>query len=171
MWARLAQGGTPWDIARDESAYPLERLLEAADAVGRDDTAPQQRARLKDAHEGVRYWAAVGFNAREKLDAADLEALRAALADTDAVVRIEAAAALARHGEGEAALPVLTAALADSTFEIALHAARALQMLGPVAEPARKDMAAALTRARQAEATGETMAMFIRFSLEAALEP
>jgi len=169
MWARLDGTFTPWTVARDDTRYPLERLLEAADAVGRDEAATRQREWLRAADDGVRYWAAVGLHARTQLSGADREALRTALGDTSPVVRIEAAAALAHHGDLDAALPVLTAALHDASREVALHAARALELLGSAARPAHAEMRVRLAAAREAESRGNDIAMFIRFSLEAAL--
>lgn len=169
MWARLGEGSTPWAIARDKTRYPLARLLDVADAVGRMDGAPRQREWLRDADDGVRYWAAVGLNARAQLSEADRDALRGASRDSSAVVRIEAAAALARSGESDAALPILTAALESDSGEVVLHAARALQLIGPAARPAEPAMRAALAAARKAEERGDPIAMFIRFSLDAAL--
>jgi uncharacterized sulfatase len=169
MWSRFSAEKTPWDIAREETRYPLDRLLNAADAVGRDSAAPAQRQWLQDTDDGVRYWAAVGFQARQHLAAADRDDLLSAVRDRSPVVRIEAAAALARHDDAEAALPVLMAALADASPEVVLHASRALQLLGPVALPARQKMSQALAIAREREAAGQDIAMFIRFSLESAL--
>lgn len=171
MSARIGDKDTPWAVAHDETRYPLARLLDAADAVGRDEAAPRQREWLRDADDGVRYWAAVGLHARAQLAEADREALRAALRDTSPVVRIEAAAALGAHGETEAALAVLTAALRDDSREVALHAARALELLGPAAKPARPAMQSRLAIAHEAEAHGDHLSMFIRFSLETALQP
>jgi HEAT repeat protein len=170
MWSRIANGDTPWQIARDEAQYPLKRLLEAAHAVGRPDAVAKQRAWLTDTHDGVRYWAAVGFRARSELAEEDRVALRSALMDQSAVVRIEAAAALSQNGEADAALPTLATALHDDSLEIALHAARALELLGPAVQAAHGDMKDVLTKVRPAEDGGDTMAMFIRFSLEAALK-
>jgi N-sulfoglucosamine sulfohydrolase len=169
MWARIDREKTPWDAARDRSLYPLERLLDGAEAVGRDGAAPQQRAWLLDADDGVRYWAAVGLLARRELSDADRQSLRAALVDPSHVVRIEAAAALAGQGEPGAALSVLTAAMGDRSSEVRLHAARALELLGTNASAATPAMRVALAEAREEEARGQTIAMFIRFSIEAAL--
>jgi uncharacterized sulfatase len=168
MWSRLHSGGTPWEIARDEARYPLERLLQAADAVGRD-AAGSQRRWLRDTDDGVRYWAAIGLHAAAMLAEEDRTALGHALQDESPAVRIEAAAALARHGEPDAALVVLSASLRDDAPEVVLHAARTLELLGPAARPAHPAMQSALTKARERELAGEDMAMFIRFSLEAAL--
>jgi N-sulfoglucosamine sulfohydrolase len=169
MWARLKSGNTPWDVARDETRFPLKRFLEAASVVGRDDATHLQRDWLHDANDGMRYWAAVGLHAAATLSEADRSALREALRDSSSVVRIESAAALARHGEHSAALATLSAALRDELPETVLHAARGLELLGPSARPVYPEMRAALATAREREAAGDEVALFIRFSLEAAL--
>jgi N-sulfoglucosamine sulfohydrolase len=171
MQTHIGTQNTPWVIAHDDTRYPLDRLLAAADAVGRPEAAPRQRGWLRDPDDGVRYWAAVGLRARPQPAEADLEGLRAALRDASPVVRIEAAATLAAHGEPTAALPVLTAALRDDSTQVALHAARALELLGSAAKPAQPAMQARLALAREAEGKGDPISMFIRFSLEAALKP
>lgn len=171
MWSRLKPGETPCGIAQVDARYPLARLLDAADAVGRDDRAAHQRDLLHDADAGVRYWAALGLRARRGLDDQDRAALHAALKDVSPVVRIEAATALAVHGEATPALPVLKDALNDPSREIVLHAARALELLGPVARPLHANMQSVLETMREAEKSNDTMAMFVRFALEAALQP
>lgn len=172
MWARLKGNDTPWSLAHDNARYPLERLLEVAGAVGRDEAASQQRDWLRDPDDAVRYWATVGLHARASLTEADRVALRAALRDDSPVLRIEAAWALASQKEAEVALPVLAAALRDNSPEVKLHAARALELLGPVAAPVHSEMRAALAAAKEREAGGsDILAMFVRFSLEAALPP
>lgn len=130
MWACLKSGNTPWDVARDETQFPLKRFLEAASVVGRDNATHLQRDWLQDANDGMRYWAAVGLHAAATLSEADRSALREALCDSSSVVRIESAAALARHGEHSAAFATLSAALRDELPETVLHAARALELLG-----------------------------------------
>jgi N-sulfoglucosamine sulfohydrolase len=171
MWARLRPGESARDVARDDTRYPLARLLTAAGAVGDEAAAGRQRAWLRDPDDAVRYWAAVGLNARPTLEPADREALRAALGDASPVVRLEAAGALGRAGATEAALPVLREGLTDASPIVALHAARALQSLGAKATSLRTVMAERLAAARKAEAAGDDYSMFIRFALEAAMAP
>lgn len=173
MWDRLGGNGTPWRLARDHTLYPLPRLLEAADAGGRPEAAARQQTWLRDPDDGLRYWAALGLHAQPALDPSSLAALRAALEDPSTTVRIEAAAALATHGAPEAALPVLTAALDSASPETVLHAARALELLGAAAQPAHAAMRARLETARAAEADTkeDIFSLFIRFALEAALDP
>jgi HEAT repeat protein len=112
----------------------------------------------------------VGLHAADHLAEPDRAALRQALQDESAVVRIESAAALVHHGEAERALPLLAAALKHDSREVVLHAARALELLGPAARPVHREMQAALARAREGESAGDDIAMFIRFSLEGALD-
>lgn len=175
MWDLVEEQGkggrrrTPWEIAQDEQRFGIERLLDAAEGVGRDDALPAQVEWLEDAHAGVRYWGAVGLNARARLEPRAVEALRARLADAAAAVRIEAAAALAKHGDLNRSLQVLAAGLKEEREENVLHAARALELLGAAAAPMRPAMAEALGRAKEREAGGGVIAMFTRFSLEAAL--
>jgi hypothetical protein len=52
-----------------------------------------------------------------------------------------------------------------------LHAARALQSLGDLVKPAHPAMLEVLERARREEKAVGDPAMYLRFSLEAALEP
>lgn len=171
LWSRLNPGETPCGFAQLEERYPLERLLDVADVVAGEAESARQREWLSDADAGVRYWAALGLRARPELDAEDRGALRAALDDESPAVRVEAATALADHGEAATALPVLQDALKHPSREIALHAARALELLGPVARPLHPDMQSVLETMREAEKSHDTMAMFVRFALEAALQP
>jgi N-sulfoglucosamine sulfohydrolase len=170
MWARIRSGESALDVARDDRRYPLVRLIAAAEAVGDDNAAPRQREWLRDPDDGIRYWAAVGLAARPVLTPADRTALRTALQDSSAVVRIEAGAALVRAGETVAGLPVLRTGLLDPSSIVALHAARALQLLGSAATPLRAEMVRRLETARAEENAGNDYGMFIRFALEAALD-
>lgn len=168
---RLGGSGTPLEWAQDRERYPLERLLDAADRVGRPEAQGEQVRLLRDPDDGVRYWAAVGLHAAGALPAEARTALRAALTDSCGVVRIEAAAALADQGEGAEALPVLTTALRSPQLDLALHAARALELSGRRAQPAWPVMREVLQRVRDEEASVGDPAMYLRFSLEAALGP
>lgn len=169
VWERLDKRSTPLEMARDEKSYPLARLLAVADLAGREDAAQQLPGLLADEDDGVRYWAAVGCSAASRIPEPTRSALRERLSDPSAVVRIEAASALAAHGETGEALPVLAEGLTDETPEIALHAARAIELLGPQARPLLPTMQRVLERAREEE-QGSDIMMFVRFSLEAACE-
>jgi HEAT repeat protein len=109
------------------------------------------------------------LKAQQQLTAAARDALRERLADTAGVVRVEAASALAATGDAERALAVLAEELRHRQPEVALQAARSLELLGERARPVLPAMRQALGRA-QAEQQRNDIQMFIRFSLEAALE-
>ncbi len=165
IWARLGENETPWEIARDGGTYPLEDLLAAA---GRD--IPGAAGRLRDARDpGERYWAATVLESADPISDDQVGALRTALHDADPSVRIAAASALAGHGMADEALPVLADALAAESPDTVLLAARALELSVPAYGNATDAMRAALEKARQAESAGDPIAMFIRFSIEAAL--
>jgi arylsulfatase A-like enzyme len=164
-----AGAGTPFEMARQPGRYPLERVLAAAETVGEKDAVERQQKLLTDPDAGVRYWAAVGLRAAGGAALPARDGLRRALRDSSSAVRIEAAGALAALGEGKAALDVLTAELDADDWNAVVHAARTLQLLGPRAEPARPAMRERLISARQQEGE-QTLAMFARFALEAALE-
>ena len=171
VWRRIADQTTPYELRRDPQRYPLESLLAAADAVGREDLQPHLSG-LNHPDDGVRYWAAVGLHAAVELTDEARAALVATLEreqgpDGSPDVWVEAAAALAAHGHTAEALPTLEAALEHEQGEIVLHAARTLELLEETAAPVH----AAMRRTRQTapERFSPDMAMFIRFSLDAAL--
>jgi len=171
VWERIGTKGTPFDLARDEAKYPLARLLDAADLVSRPVSVPQQTRLLRDPDDGVRYWAAVGLHAAGQAAEPARGALREALKDASAVVRIEAAATLTDLGETGEPLQVLEKELRASRLDVALHAARALELLGNSARPAWPAMREVCDWARREEKTVGDPAMFLRFSLESALRP
>jgi uncharacterized sulfatase len=161
--------GTPYEMARQPDAYPVDRVLAAAEVVGEKGAVGRQQQLLADADAGVRYWAAVGLHAAGRDARPAAGGLRRALEDPSSAVRIEAAAALATLGEPEAALDALTTGLRSADWNTALHAARTLQHLGPAAAPAMPVLRERLAHARRHEGT-QTLALFVRFALEAALE-
>ncbi|MBX3744283.1 MAG: sulfatase-like hydrolase/transferase [Verrucomicrobiae bacterium] len=172
VWDRLTSDRTPRDLARDPTDYPLEQLIEAADHVGQPDAPPQQLAWLDHPHDGLRYWAAVGLHATaldRALPPSTLATLRQRLGDPSPTVRIELAAALLTQTPIPEAFESLRQALTHPMPEVVLHASRAAELLGERAFPLLPDLQAALERAR-AQPPTDDIAMFIRFSLEAATE-
>ncbi len=130
--------------ARSDKDYPLERVLDTADRVGRPGQVQEFIRRLSDADPTVRYWAAIGLRASGKEADPGKDALHKALADESIPVRVEAAGVLvAQFGDSEA-LEVLTKLLKDPSYVAATHAARTLQLLGEKARPALPAMQQAL---------------------------
>lgn len=170
IWARTG-GKPPWTLRKDREAYPLAKLLAAAKLAGRPNAGPQQVELLQASHDGLSYWGAVGLHAAESLDDGARDCLQQALDHESISVRIEAAAALARHGKEAKALPVLAEALSHRQPEAVLHAVRSLELLGASARPVRKDVQQVLKRAHERENEGKHPCwMFVRFSAEALLE-
>ena len=136
----------PWDAARTDAAYPLARVLDTADMVGRPETAAALAVRLADGDPTVRYWAAVGLRAAGKDALAHSAALQKALSDPTASVQVEAAGVLVSLSEDPAALKLLTDKLLDSDPAVAVHAGRTLQLLGEKARPGLPAVIEALPR-------------------------
>lgn len=168
VWQRCADR-SPWQSARNADVYPLERLVVAADLVGRGgEGVPQQVQLLADQDAGVRYWAALGLHAAGPDAAPARDALRRALADPSPSVQVAAAAALASLGDVDAALPILTKHLQGEQLDVALQAARTLQLLGEPARPALPEMKRVLETAKQ-QGNRAPQYMFLEFSLQAAV--
>jgi arylsulfatase A-like enzyme len=125
--------GAPHEAVRsDPNAYPLERLVDAAERSGRGDPAALEL--LKDDDPAVRFWGAtalVALGAR-----APEELARKALGDASPSVRVAAAESLCALGRHEEALPVLTRSLREGGDWVRLQAADVLDRLGEKARPA-----------------------------------
>jgi N-sulfoglucosamine sulfohydrolase len=172
VWERIGNDRAPQELARDPASYPLESLIQAADMVGRERAWKEQLKLLDHADDGARYWAAVGLHAAARAGELGPEALLAIqkrLGDASPVARIELASALVVLGSSNEALAALAQALDHPLPEVVLHAARALELLGEKARPLLPEMRRTLDRARADEDLGD-MPMFIRFSMEAALD-
>jgi N-sulfoglucosamine sulfohydrolase len=168
VWQRCA-GRTPWQLAQDPDRYPLERLLAAAELVGRGSAVVSQQIQLlQDQDAGVRYWAAVGLHAAGRDAAPSRDAMRSALADRSPSVQVAASAALASLGDVDAALPMLTRHLQGEQLDVALQAARTLQLLGEPARPALPEMNRVWETAKQ-QGNLAPQYMFLEFSLQAAV--
>ena len=142
MHARAA-GGSPYDIARDETKYPFQRIYTAADVASRleESALPQLRTWMRDSDSAVRYWATLGIFMRGA-EAVQREQtlLREALSDASPFVRIVAAEALATHGAASDLEPALAALREAAPPEkngvfAGMAALTAVEALGPKAAP------------------------------------
>lgn len=136
-------GSSPYEMARDETRYPLARIHAAADLASNldPDAMGQLPALLRDSDSAVRYWGALGYLTRgEHAVAEGRELLRHALADPSPFVRIVAAEALGRFGQEEER-PAALAALAELAppkaqgVLVAMSALSAIEAIGPAAVP------------------------------------
>lgn len=136
----------PYTFARDPGQYPVERIVEAAEAASRPPAPapPPPEQQLSDPEPGVRYWAAVGLRIRGETAVRTARAsLLARLDDDSPSVRIAAAEALARWGDetdrATAVATLLRLARLDGRAQfVAVEALNALDNLGP-ASPALRD--------------------------------
>ena len=133
-----AQGSTPYEMARDDTKYPLQRIYAAADLASRLEPAalPRLRTLITDSDSAVRYWAALGFLMRGQDGVADGQSvLRPALNDSSPYVRVVAAQSLAGYGpetDRTSALAVLRelASPAQNGVFVAMAALSAIEALG-----------------------------------------
>ena len=134
--------GAPRDALATDGAYPLARVMAAAETASRLDlgAVPQLQAYLKDGDSGVRYWGVMGALMRgQEAMPAMREGLVAALQDPSASVRIAAAQALARQGDAAdlpRALDTLRAC-ADPTRTSAFAGIAALNVIDELGEKAQ----------------------------------
>jgi len=137
-----SKGATPYEMAQDESKYPLRDIMQAADLASRLDPAATPKLIELLGHKdcAVRYWAALGLLMRgEKAVAAGRDGL-AKLLEDEASTAIAAAEALARYGDGKLAVEALDVLLAhaDVTRGNAYIAMMALNALDHLDERAAK---------------------------------
>jgi len=131
----LAEGSAAegYDASRSPIDYPLQRILEVADAVTRLDASecPRFLAALADPDPTVRRWGAIGLLALGELDSEASERLQTALAEeVDPSVVIPCAEALARClGLGAALARLATLATATHPRSVRLEALTALTAL------------------------------------------
>ncbi|MBD0710932.1 MULTISPECIES: sulfatase-like hydrolase/transferase [unclassified Streptomyces] len=139
-----------YEASRVDGAYPLARILDTADAVGRRDPAliPRFVEALGDLDATVRRWGAVGLLA---LPAGVLAAgviavlLAAATDDLDPHVRVVCAEAVGKHTGDPVAAVVLAGLVSPSYPEgVRLAALGSLTALGPTAAAAHRDVVASV---------------------------
>ena len=171
----LSKNTTPYEMARKD--YPIKDILKVASMVTETTPTPVHSHLAAD-HPAIRYWGAVGLSAAKSLSPEDITALKKALKDDVAAVRIQAADALARHGKVAPALPVLAKALHHENMAAIQHAARTIELLGAKAIPLVDAMRECDARMKVIRPPGTSpvvvqpdkdMAMFIGFSTEAFL--
>jgi uncharacterized sulfatase len=133
-----AEGKTPYDVAFDPAANPVERLAEAADLVNRRDaaTVPELVRLLGDDDPAIRYWATVGLVGLGERAAPAEDALAEAVSDQVPYVAVTAAEGLCHLGRIDAAMPVLRAGLKHESPLIRLRAINVLDRIGEQARPA-----------------------------------
>ena len=139
------RGRAPLALGRDARAYPLPRVLEAAERAsnGRPEEVAWLVRRLTDADPAVRYWAVLGTMLRgDEVVRAQRAVLVPLLADVAPAPRIAAAEALAKALDADLRQQALDVLLADADVRrhghhVALLALNAIAALGDIAAPIR----------------------------------
>jgi uncharacterized sulfatase len=101
---KRSAGKPPGELARDNTAYPLQEIKAVADlaASGRGGADRELKQATVHPDSAVRYWGSLGFLIRGKESVeANRETLLRLLDDPSEVVKITAAEALGRYGTDE----------------------------------------------------------------------
>lgn len=141
---RRSIDATPYEVGHDEGIYPLDRLMEAADAASRTDEADAETMAgyLEDSDCAVRYWGAMGLLMRgEEAVRTQADALREALSDESKSVQVAAAESLGRFGSEDDASDALELLVDLGNAEkqgpyVAMMALNAIDRMGERAAPA-----------------------------------
>jgi hypothetical protein len=165
----LAGDKSVYEAVRRPGAYPFERVLTAAEAVGDPTAVAKQRAWLSDPNAVVRYWAAVGFAANAAGTREARAELEKAMSDSSSAVRIETAGALLGATGDAKSREVLLRELQPDHTVASVHAARTLELLGAARvaplDPLRTRHAKSLAREHDSQ-----LERYIGFSLGALLK-
>lgn len=168
-----SEASTPYEIAQDSRKYPQQRILLAAELVGRGpEDMPKMIGLLGDSDGAVRYWAVIALTALGREAESAAETLSFMLKDPAPNVRFAVAGALCKLDSCEDALPVLAAGLEEDRQETVLYAARELQSIGTKACPVVEQMKAARARFLKPDAApiNNNHARFIDWALKNAIE-
>ncbi len=153
-----SEGSSPYEMARDESKYPLRKIMAAAEQAAslKIDAIDDLTTALSDSDSAVRYWGAMGLLMRGETGVSlGSDSLRKALADEAPYVRIAAAEGLGRYGNKQdvaAALPVLLklASPEENGIFIAIAAMNAIDAMDQNAASAKEQIAKLPTKDPQA---------------------
>ncbi len=123
-----------YDFARDQAAYDLPLILDAAMEATANADSEQLEKFLRSADSGIRYWGATGFLAgKHSPNAEGKKLLINGLNDPSPSVAIACAEVLCKNGNADLGLKVLGEHIASKQPWTALQAARALHDLGTLA--------------------------------------
>ena len=136
-------GSTPYELARNDAKYPMDRIVAAAELASNLDPAalPELKKLLNDSDSAVRWWASLGHLMRgQAAVAANQEALQNALQnalqDEAPPVRIVVAQALGMFGDDAAK-------------------AKALNMLRDLSSPQKNGVLVSMSALAAVEALGD----------------
>ncbi|MGQ9564873.1 MAG: sulfatase-like hydrolase/transferase [Thermogutta sp.] len=152
---------TIWEMAQSDREYPLARIYEVADLVGRPTKQYNDFAVfLSDSEPAVRYWGVIGLMSLGAMPDSAISQLHTLLKDDAPEVRIAAAEALCRINKAEKAVMVLAKDLHSADVYVRLYAASTLAVIGPHAAPAKDSIMKILGESGQGD-----MWMFTQWAL------
>ncbi len=137
-------GVTPFEMLQDESLYPLERILEYAEAAS--ERGAYTIEGLNDSDPAARYWNLQGAIISGDRSPSLERALRQRLSDSNLIVRTTAAEALGRLGRTDLAVPAFRELLGEEEPNLALYVARSLAI--SLEDPGELEDAIRAARAR-----------------------
>jgi hypothetical protein len=167
MWNLVeTTGSTPWELFRsgEQEPFSAHRDIGLLNETGKTTFAIRSEQPAEQ-----RYWNAVNLNRIAASNGDVIDQLEQGLEDDDALVRIECAAGLLRHGPNGGALEALVTELANKSVETRLHAMRSLELAGEAARLAEPDMRKARDEAIMRKHEHPSW-WFIQFSADSALE-
>jgi uncharacterized sulfatase len=143
-----AKSKMPYEFAADDLIYPMQKILNVADMVGRGpDYLDDLKNALSDEDSAVRYWAATGLAALGSKARPARDELNNALNDEWPWVRFAAAEACCYVGLEYEGVQILAAGLMKRDIITNLHAAEILVAVDEKARPAIPHMKQAIQKA------------------------
>jgi uncharacterized sulfatase len=146
-----SEGTTPYEMGHDETKYPLENIMAAAELASmlEPDATPKLVKAMGDNDSAVRYWGAMGILMRERagVEAGKEALVRAMKEDSSGSVRAIAAQALGQYGTDADAAEALDVLIERGSVEknsvfVAMLAVTALDEMGGRASSAKERIAA-----------------------------
>lgn len=133
--AERAKRATPYEFRSDAGAYPFSRVLDTARLVGQVDALEDQLRLLKDEDPVVRYWAAMGLDARVDGVKPFKEQVLARLEDPHPSVRIVMSGVAFKLFGTERGRQILEGFLKDENELCVLHSLQTIQYMRAKAMP------------------------------------
>jgi len=130
-----SKGESVFEMARNETKFPVREILEAAERVGRITDINELTVSLTSSEPAVRYWSLVALDAYEGDISIHQNQLISMLNDTTSSNSILAAELLVKHFENRKALDRLGEMLQLDFEPIVLQAAISVRMIGRKAMP------------------------------------
>lgn len=124
--SQIDKTDTLYNFAKNNSLYPLARILETAEMTGKGNAFfTKQKAWLSDENSIVRYWAAIGLHSQLK-NVLDEKVLSAAMQnESEPFVKIELASLLTDHFANATAKELILNYFDDENPELVRQALRA----------------------------------------------